>query len=325
MGKEPWKYSAPIEKIATENLRFRHKLLPYIYTMNRRTQKDGRAICEPMYYTYPKEENAYNIKNEYFFGTELIVAPITEHTNSEIGMASANVWLPDGRYTDIYNGRIYSGNRVVKMFRDISAIPVLAKEGAIIPMSDDKGNGWGCPENLKINIYRGTNSIDFYEDDGETGKYKNGDYSITKMSVKEEKDTITFTINGGKAFDFIPAKRKYTLEFKDVESFKDVSVMVNGLFTPVNAGKNYFTIENVNVADEIVVTLTGVVAKKNKPVKERALDCVIHLNGNNMKKVLTSTRLKSCKDEKDYKAFIRHTKAKSLRMCLDEAVFAMEE
>ena len=100
--------------------------------------------------------------------------------------------------------------------------------------------------------------------------------------------------------------------------------MVNGLYTPVNAGKNYFTLNNVNVADEIIVTLTGVVAKKNKPVKERALDCIIHLNGNNMKKVLTSTRLKSCKTDSDYKSFIRCTKAKSLRMCLDEVVFALE-
>ena len=68
----------------------------------------------------------------------------------------------------------------------------------------------------------------------------------------------------------------------------------------------------------------GVVAKKNKPVKERALDCIIHLNGNNMKKVLTSTRLKNCKDEKDLKSFTKRIKAKSLRMCLDEAVFALE-
>ena len=80
----------------------------------------------------------------------------------------------------------------------------------------------------------------------------------------------------------------------------------------------------MNVADEITVTLTGVVAKKNKPVKERALDCIVHLNGNNMKKVFTSKRLKDCKDEKDFKAFVSHTKSKSLKACLHEAIFALE-
>ena len=101
--------------------------------------------------------------------------------------------------------------------------------------------------------------------------------------------------------------------------------MVNGLFTPVNVVKNTFTLNNVSVADEIVITLTGVVAKKNKPVNDRALDCLIHLNGNNMKKVLTSKRIVNCKDKKDFKSITRGIKSKSLRMCLDEAVFAMED
>lgn len=324
LGKEPWNFSWEAETLGTEFLRLRHKMIPYIYAMNYRTFKEGRALCEPLYYTYPDKKVAFEYGNEYFYGSEILVCPVTTKLDTKTKMAATKMWLPEGRWTNIFDGKIYKGGQEVVINSPINTIPALAKEGAIIPVSEDSGNGWGCPEHLKIDIYRGTNSIDFYEDDGETGKYKNGEYSITKMSVKEENDTITFTINGGKSFDFIPAKRKYTLEFKDVESFAEVSVMVNGLFTPVKTGKNYFTIENVNVADHIVVTLTGVVAKKNKPVKERALDCIIHLNGNNMKKVLTSTRLKSCKDEKDYKTFIRRTKAKSLRMCLDEAIFAME-
>ena len=80
-----------------------------------------------------------------------------------------------------------------------------------------------------------------------------------------------------------------------------------------------------SVADEIIITVAGVVGKKNKPVNERALDCLIHLNGNNMKKVLTSKRIMSCKDKKDFKSINRTIKSKSLRMCLDEAVFAMED
>ena len=324
LGKEPWNFSWEAEHLGTEFLRLRHKMIPYIYAMNYRTFKEGRALCEPLYYTYPDEKVAFEYGNEYFYGSEILVCPVTTKLDAKTKTAATKMWLPEGRWTNIFDGRIYKGGQEVVINSPINTIPALAKEGAIIPMSEDEGNGWSCPENLKINIYRGTNSIDFYEDDGETGKYKNGDYSITKMSVKEENETITFTINGGKSFDFIPAKRKYTLEFKDVESFAEISVMVNGLFTPVKTGRNYLTIENVNVADDMVVTLTGVVAKKNKPVKERALDCIVHLNGNNMKKVLTSTRLKSCKDEKDYKTFIRCTKAKSLRMCLDEAIFAME-
>lgn len=54
-GKEPWSYRADVDHFATEALKFRHKLIPYIYTMNYKTHTEGRAICEPMYYAYPDE------------------------------------------------------------------------------------------------------------------------------------------------------------------------------------------------------------------------------------------------------------------------------
>lgn len=324
LGKEPWNFSWEAETLGTEYLRLRHKMIPYIYAMNYRTYNEGRALCEPLYYTYPEEKVSFEYGNEYFFGSELLICPVTTKMDAKTKTAATKVWLPEGRWTNIFDGKIYKGGQEVVINSPINTIPALAKEGAIIPMSADKGNSWKCPENLDISIYRGNNTFDFYEDDGETGKYKNGEYSITKMTVCEKGDTISFTISGGKSLDCIPKQRNYTLDFKDIDSINEVTVMVNGLFTPVDLVKNRFTLKNVGVEDEVVVTLTGVTAKKNKPVYDRALDCIIHLNGVNMKKVLTSTRLKSCKDENDYKAMIKRTRSKSLRMCLDEAIFALE-
>jgi alpha-glucosidase (family GH31 glycosyl hydrolase) len=298
MGKEPWKYSAPIEKIATENLRFRHKLLPYIYTMNRRTQKQGRAICEPMYYTYPKEENAYKAKNEYFFGTELIVAPITEHTNQEIGMASADVWLPEGRYTDIYNGRIYSGNSVVKMFRDISTIPVLAKEGTIIPMSkNDKLNTVENPVDLELLIFRGNNEFRLYEDDGNTMSFEDGAYCETPFIVSEDNSTITFTVKKVEGdTSVIPEKRNYLLKFRDVIN-GNISVLVNGNskdYTEIN--KNGFVeilVNDITPDDEVTVTLTVCTYLSNKEKKEEFIDVISKFQINNENKRLFNEVLKN--------------------------------
>ncbi|MBR2877302.1 MAG: DUF5110 domain-containing protein [Clostridia bacterium] len=291
MGKEPWKYSAPIQKIATENLRLRHKLLPYIYTMNRRTQKDGRAICEPMYYNYPKEENAYKAKNEYFFGTELIVAPITEHTNSEIGMAGASVWLPEGRYTDIFNGRIYSGNSVVKMFRDISTIPVLAKEGAIIPMSrNDRKNDISNPKDMELLIFRGNNEFRLYEDDNETNNYENGVYCETPFTVKEDNSTVMFTI--GKAegnVSVVPEKRNYHLKFRDIVE-GTVNITVNGeKASAEKINKNGFielVIKNVKPDDEVNVTLSVCTYLANKEKREELIDVISKFQINNENKRL---------------------------------------
>lgn len=228
-GKEPWNYSGPVQKIATDALRLRHKLLPYIYTMNYRTHTECRAICEPMYYAYPEDKSAYECKNEFFFGTELIVAPITEHTSAKTNLAGVNVWIPEGRYTDIFTGRIYSGNQFVKMFRDIETIPVLAKEGAIIPMSaNDRTNDCSNPETLEVLVYRGNNTFVMYEDDGETLSYQNGEYLKTAFTVAENGDKVTFSIAKAEGTGSVaPESRTFIIKFKDIVS-ADASVTVDG-------------------------------------------------------------------------------------------------
>ena len=229
MGKEPWNYSGPVERIAKNALRLRHKLLPYIYTMNYRTHMDCRAICEPMYYHYAEEDRAYECKNQFFFGTELIVAPITEHTSSDSNLAGVNVWIPEGRYTDIFTGRIYSGNHFIKMYRDIENIPVLAKAGAIIPMSvNDRTNDCSNPEELELWVYRGNNTFTLYEDDGETLSYQNGEYLKTSFTVCEDGSKVSFKIEKAEGdCSVVPEKRTYVIKFKDIVE-GNMSVAVNG-------------------------------------------------------------------------------------------------
>jgi len=227
MGKEPWNYSGSVGKIATEALRFRHRLLPYIYTMNYRTHTECRAICEPMYYAYPEDENAYNCKNEFFFGTELIVAPITRPTSPKTRMASVNVWLPEGKYTDVFTGRIYSGNKFVEMYRDLETIPVLAKEGTILPLAvNDRTNDCTNPDSLELLVYRGNNTFTLYEDDGETLSYKDGEYLKTAFTVAEKGNTVSFKIEKAEGTaSVVPQTRTYTISFKDIVSG---DVTVNG-------------------------------------------------------------------------------------------------
>ena len=117
----------------------------------------------------------------------MIVAPITEHTSADTNLASVNVWIPEGRYTDIFTGRIYSGNHYVKMYRDIDYIPVLAKEGAIIPLdANDRTNDCSNPKELEVLIYRGNNTFTLYEDDGETLSYQDGAYCKTAFTVESK-------------------------------------------------------------------------------------------------------------------------------------------
>lgn len=298
LGKEPWKFSKNAENEAVACLRFRHRLIPYLYTMNKLTHFEGRPLIEPMYYENPENEEAYNVPNEYYFGTELIAAPITKKISKLTNLASADVWLPEGRYTDIFTGRIYNGNQKIKMFRDTSSIPVLAKEGAIIPLdTNDRTNRTENPEDMELYIYRGNNEFTLYEDDGETMNYKKGEFAQTTFAVSEKANDVVFAIAPVEGdLSIIPEKRKYILSFKDVADCEKVTVTVNGRRCSAETIK---TVSNISViveltpTDKLRVSLKNITAKKNPPRKEMLIDFLSKVQcGNNEKEALFGSYLK---------------------------------
>jgi hypothetical protein len=251
-----------------------------------------------MYYAYPEDKRAYECKNEFFFGTELIVAPITEHTSTDNNMAGVSVWIPEGRFTDIFTGRIYSGNQFVKMYRDIENIPVLAKAGAIIPMSvNDKDNDCSNPEEMELWVYRGNNTFNLYEDDGESLSYLDGAYCETAFTVKEDGSTVTFSIENKEGdISVVPEKRKYNIYFKDVVG-AEVAVKVNGRARKADAKKcGGVLCVTVSAApsDAVEITLNDADYLKNRDKKQELTETIAKFQmGNDYKGMIFTDFLKN--------------------------------
>lgn len=259
-SKEPWKFGSEAEKITKKFLRFRHRMIPYTYTMNRLTEKEGRPLLMPMYYAYPNEEEAYRVGNEYFFGTQLIVAPITHKADKRTHTAAVDIWLPEGRYTDIFTGEVYCGGKTV-INRDIASIPVLAPAGAIIPIDGRKtGNDCGNPESLEIMIYKGNGSFKLYEDDGESLAYRDGHYAETEFKLEETGSTLKFTVSPAEGdLTLIPSSRRYVFSFRDVVSADKISVAANGEAVDFTAEKEEnglsVTVDGVGTNKSVIITV----------------------------------------------------------------------
>ena len=278
MGKEPWKYSFAAETAAVNALRERHALIPYIYSINRRTHTDGLALCEPMYYSYPDEKNAYEVPNQFFFGSELMVSPVTRPADKRTFLAPTKVWLPGGRWTDWYTGRIYEGGRFVTMYRDLNALPVLAKEGAIVPLSqNDRTNDYSNPKKLTVRIFRGTNSFTLYEDDGETMNFENGAFAETVLSVREAGRDLLFKISAAKGdLTVIPEKREWKLVFDDISSAKEIVVKVSGRKRSVSPeyknGKTTITLLSIPAEADVEIEFKSFEARRNPDKKESVVE-----------------------------------------------------
>jgi hypothetical protein len=153
--REPWRFGERARRIMTSFLRLRHRLVPYLHTMNRRAHLDGEPLVQPMYYDHPDEPVAYRVRNQYRFGDRLLVAPITAPADRATGLGAVRAWLPPGRWTDVFTGLTYQGGTSLLLHRDLDTIPVLAPAGAILPLGTDTGFGTANPEALELRVYAG--------------------------------------------------------------------------------------------------------------------------------------------------------------------------
>lgn len=268
LGKEPWKYKTEVYRYAKAWLKLRHAMIPYIFTMNYRTHEQGISLCEPMYYSYPEIEQAYNVPNQYMFGSELMVCPITSPQHKGLNMGSVKAWLPKGRWVDIFTLRSYTGEQEIVLFRDLNTIPVLARQGAIIPLSLDEGNSVDNPKRLEIWAFSGNNTFTMIEDNSKTD-YANHN-AKTEFSISYCDNKVTFTIKAAQGdLSVIPSRRNYTVKIKDL----------------VKDGKSVeFFIENADITQDIVFELDGVKRKENENPHDEVIRILSRWQEKSMKK-----------------------------------------
>ena len=282
-GKEPWRYNKETERVMGEALRERHRMMPYLYTMNYRTYKENLPLVLPMYYEHPKEKCAYEVKNQYYFGSELIVAPVTASRIKDLNVARVTVWLPQGTWYDIYTGMKYGGDRLVDMYRNIDSIPVLAKAGGILPLTDEINGAQAVknPQSLRIQVFAGADgSFSLYEDDNETCGYEEGVCAITKMSYTETEHAV-FGIEPAKGhLSCIPKKRSYVIELIGIQpqSEQDVYITVDGEKTDCPVEYNdkkqavVVSVSDIDVEKQIRIYMNHMQELKENHVLQRCFE-----------------------------------------------------
>lgn len=291
MGKEPWNYGASEERIMGEFLRLRHKLIPYLYSMNYLTHKKNYALVRPLYFINPDDRQSYNheFSNEYYFGTELLVMPVTSKINAETKMACEKVYLPEGIWFDYFSHRLYNGKRSIYANRSLDTIPVFAKAGAIIPSSyidENDCNSLNNPQKLKIEVFAGAdNSFMLYEDDGKTNDYKDGKFAVTDISLCWSEKTFKIKRSGD--LSLIPENRQYHIEFIRFADTK-ISVFADG--KEINAEKVFdgdkICVDISDAKGDIEIKFEKCEFVKNNPEKEIFEFLLFAQMGNNDKQDL---------------------------------------
>ncbi len=185
----PWSKENRFCEPALHAMRLRRALRPYLYTQARDNADGGLPIVRPMYYEHADTNESFQWPSQYYFGNDLIAAPVTSAAHPETGCTTTPVWLPQGDWCEFFTGATYAGNRVHALHASRETIPLFARAGAIIPTSD--------PQDVitEILCFPGrSGQADLYRDDGESLAYQTGQFARYRLAQTLDGDQWTFTV-----------------------------------------------------------------------------------------------------------------------------------
>lgn len=262
--KEPWLWEAKTLNIVADYLRLRHRLIPYLYTEAYKYSQVGTPLIQPFYYNYPWCYDDALYKNQYYFGSQLLVCPILSKKDMVMNRTIHRFYMPDGIWYDFFTGKKFpGGKKYVSFFRE-EDYPVFAHAGSIIPLSNRSDrNNVGLATDMEIQIFPGvSNMYTLYEDDGITSLYKEGYFLKTSIDYNYLRSNYTVIIRSveGKS-GIVPDMRNYKLVFRNTKKADSVTVMFNNTelnpITSVDGNDFVVLVTNVPTVGQLTVNCRG--------------------------------------------------------------------
>lgn len=210
-GKEgDWAYDAQKRFID-----LRYRLLPYIYSLTGAVTHENGTIMRPLVMDFATDRKAILLDNEYMFGKNILVCPVTQPLYTKkvegnkgvatvVNIAKASspvqVYLPKGsKWIDFWTNEMIEGGREINRECPISIMPLYIKAGSILPLgpkvqytSEKKWN------DLDICIYPGANGeFTLYEDEFDNYDYEKGAFTSIRFTWDDANRTLTISDRNG--------------------------------------------------------------------------------------------------------------------------------
>ncbi|HUT55413.1 MAG TPA: glycoside hydrolase family 31 protein [bacterium] len=190
--QEPWAFGPEVEDLSREMIRLRYQLLPYTYSLFQESVRSGLPVMRPLLLEYPRDENTYNLADEFLWGPDLLVAPVMAE-----GATGREVYLPEGKWYDWWTGQSFDGPQRIKARAPLEVLPLYARGGAIIPLAPTMMFTGQKPwDPITWRIYPGDqkSSFSLYEDDGRSFSYEKGQWRRTAVTVRPGLKSLTLEL-----------------------------------------------------------------------------------------------------------------------------------
>lgn len=217
---EPWAFGEISEDIVRRYIGFRYQLMPYLYSSFYESTQNGMPVARSLAIDYSFDEKIYDssFQQQYLFGPSILVAPVKSTE------ALAKVYLPKGKWFDLFSDKLYEGRQPVLTESPEEKLPLFIKAGSIIPMQKlVESTADNAGDTLDIHLYKGdeANQFVYYEDNGQTYDYQKGGFYKRAISYNPEQSTLEF---GGKEGNYASMFKVIRLVLHGFEGFQKAEV-----------------------------------------------------------------------------------------------------
>ncbi|HXX83635.1 MAG TPA: glycoside hydrolase family 31 protein, partial [Casimicrobiaceae bacterium] len=204
----PWLHPEALPAIR-EAIRFRYRLIPYLYTLYRRAAEFGEPILRPLFYDFDADPRAYADCDDFMFGPQLLVASVVEP-----GQRERRVYLPRGveGWYEFHSGRYHPAGSETVASAPLDRIPLFAPAGAMIPLTGSGSTAQLHDEpsrHLRVFPPRGAGRASYalYEDDGISLRYREGEHAEVAFGLATTETSIELTAQ---------ANGRYPLPYREI-------------------------------------------------------------------------------------------------------------
>jgi alpha-D-xyloside xylohydrolase len=206
---ELWSYGPDAQKILVAFDRLRYRLLPYIYSLAWKTTSDSYTPMRPLVMDFRTDVRVQNVGDEFMYGPAFLVSPVTEPAAS-----TRQVYLPNSRWYDFWNGTTSDGGREVTAAAPIDRLPLYIRAGSIVPMGPDvEWSTQKAADPVELRVYRGADAtFTLYEDENDTYNYEKGAYATIDLHWDDAGQTLVIGDRHG-SFPGMLASRTFNVVF----------------------------------------------------------------------------------------------------------------
>jgi alpha-D-xyloside xylohydrolase len=144
----PWLFDEEAVDVLRHYTKLKCGLMPYLFASAVEATESGVPMMRAMVLEFPHDRTSHHLDTQYMLGERLLVAPIF---NVE---GAVSYYVPEGRWTDWFSGRIVEGGRWREEMHGYMTLPLLVRPNSLIALgANDRKPDYNFADGAELHLF----------------------------------------------------------------------------------------------------------------------------------------------------------------------------